>query len=428
MLVKYQRFGSVVANLSFVENKDIETVCTDGETVEYNPFFLEQLTSKEQVFILAHEVSHVVFKHIERCENRDLEVWNLATDAVINANLQQDGLTMPKIGGVDIPDAINYDAEQIYDKLLEMKNKLKELQDKLGNIPDDLKEKICGGSCPFDQKMHASHDSWGSNKKNSSLNKRNNGKNSEDKTFDEKEIFVQIRTDRKKQLEELKNNLIKNSTSSGSEPGNSYRNMGEIGTGKPLIDWRILLKSSTNQKIDWSYKNAIIENGVLTPRLEEEMMPSTEIVLDTSGSISETLLRNFLRECKNILQTSSIRVGCFDTKFYGFHLIKNLSDIDNMKFEGGGGTSFEVAVSSFSKRVDNKIIFTDGYAYMPSKKVDAIWVVFGNRKINPIGGKVIYISEEQLARLTKNPKTKIKKYNYYKKSRGVLNESKKFKS
>ena len=28
---------------------------------------------------------------------------------------------------------------------------------------------------------------------------------------------------------------------------------------------------------------------------------------------------------------------------------------------------------------------------MPSKKIDAIWIVFGDKEIHPNGGKVIYI-------------------------------------
>ncbi len=127
--------------------------------------------------------------------------------------------------------------------------------------------------------------------------------------------------------------------------------------------------------------------------------PETEIILDTSGSIDETLLRNFLRECKNILQTSKVKVGCFDTKFYGFNEIKDVSDIDNLPFYGGGGTNFDVAVNAFTRRVENKIIFTDGDANMPSTPIDAIWIVFGGIKINPVGGKVIYVDDDQLERL-----------------------------
>ena len=128
-------------------------------------------------------------------------------------------------------------------------------------------------------------------------------------------------------------------------------------------------------------------------------MPETEIVLDTSGSIDEVLLKNFLRECKNILQHTKLKVGCFDTEFYGFTEIKDISDIDNLPFYGGGGTNFDVAVNAFSRRVENKIIFTDGIARMPSTPTDAIWIVFGGIKINPVGGKVIYIDGEQLKRL-----------------------------
>ena len=127
--------------------------------------------------------------------------------------------------------------------------------------------------------------------------------------------------------------------------------------------------------------------------------PETEIVLDTSGSIDETLLRNFLRECKNILQTSKVKVGCFDTQFYGFTEIKDVSDIDNLEFYGGGGTNFDAAVNAFTRRVENKIIFTDGDADMPSTPIDAIWIVFGGIKINPVGGKAIHIDDEQLDRL-----------------------------
>ena len=178
------------------------------------------------------------------------------------------------------------------------------------------------------------------------------------------------------------------------------RDVDNIGSSKPLIDWRRLLRETITYDTDWSYQNATIEDGCVVPHLEDIPKPVTEIVLDTSGSIDETLLRNFLRECKNIFTTSKVKVGCFDTKFYGFQEIRNINDIDTFPLVGFGGTDFDVAVNAFSKRVENKIIFTDGYADMPSKRVNAIWIVFGNAKINPPGGKVIYIDSEALERLS----------------------------
>lgn len=125
-------------------------------------------------------------------------------------------------------------------------------------------------------------------------------------------------------------------------------------------------------------------------------MPETEIVLDTSWSVDEDLLRNFLRECKNILQLSKLKAGCFDTVFYGFHDIRTEEDIEEMPFEGGGGTDFNAAAEAFTMRVDNRIIFTDGEADMPDQPLNAIWVVYGDKTIDPEGGTVIHITPEQL--------------------------------
>ena len=245
-------------------------------------------------------------------------------------------------------------------------------------------------------------------KKNNEINKEIKNSSEKDdfkkkqdelETMGEKEAFKKNLEDRKKQLEELKEAISKLASQAGSTSNEDVREIENIGISKPLIDWRYILREAIKYDVDWSYQNATIEDGVITPNLEEQPKPETEIVLDTSGSISDVLLRNFLRECKNILQQSRVKVGCFDTKFYGFHEIRTEQDIENMKFVGGGGTDFYVAINAFTRRVENKIIFTDGEAWMPNIPCDAIWIVFGQTKINPKGGKVIYITPEQLDKL-----------------------------
>ena len=120
MLVKYPFFGSVVANVDYKEDKEILTVGTDGETIYYNPEFLERLSVEEQTFIFAHEVCHIAFNHILRSNGKDQRLWYIATDGVINQFLKSDGLKMVP-GGVDMAEAIDYDAEQLYEKLLKEK-------------------------------------------------------------------------------------------------------------------------------------------------------------------------------------------------------------------------------------------------------------------------------------------------------------------
>ena len=517
MLVKYPFFGSVVASIDYKENMGIPTAGTDGKTIYYNPEYLEGLGRDEQTFIFAHEVCHIAFNHILRSEGKDPELWNIATDGVINQFLKKDGLKLAP-GGVDMAEAINYDAEQLYEKLLQEKQQKQQQQKQNGqgnsqnqdqnqsqsqsdsssgessqeqtqkgdsehqsqsgsqeqgnnqneqqsssesqggsdeqqsdsknqsgsgsnssqnqeqNVQQD--QQSGGGSSDSEQQEeqdsskrdvgHDTHSLWedavkkhkeeqskSSDKKESLLDKiLNKQKDKQEETkselekkqeeleeMGEKDAFKKNREDKKKQLEELKQAIAKQASTAGTSTNRDIRTIEDIGTAKPLIDWRYVLREAIKYDVDWSYKNASIEDGIVVANLEEQPMPETEIVLDTSGSINEVLLKNFLRECKNILQHSRLKVGCFDTEFYGFHEIRTEEDIENMTFEGGGGTDFDVAVNAFSRRVENKIIFTDGEASMPDMSIDAIWIVFGGEKINPKGGKVINITEEQLDRL-----------------------------
>ena len=510
MLVKYPFFGSVVASVGYKENKDIPTAGTDGETIYYNPEYLESLSVEEQTFVFAHEVCHIAFNHILRSEGKDPELWNIATDGVINQFLKRDGLKMAK-GGVDMAEAINYDAEQLYEKLLQEKQQRQQQQqngqgngqNQQGNQQQNQQqsgssgqsgngqqqsqpqqqsgdsqsqdqqqnqenqqqnggggqsgdnqqqsqsqqqsssgggssqeqdkqsqEQSGGGSGEDSQEEdkqqdvgHDTHSMWEqavkkhkeeqekSGKKESLLDKLlGKDKKEKEKTelekkqeelegMGEKDAFKKNLEDKKKQLEELKEAISKQASQAGTSTNRDVRTVNDIGTAKPIVDWRYVLREAIKYDVDWSYKNATLEDGVVVANLEEQPMPETEIVLDTSGSINEVLLKNFLRECKNILQHTKLKVGCFDTEFYGFHEIRTEEDIENMRFEGGGGTDFDVAVGAFSRRVENKIIFTDGEASMPDMPLDAIWIVFGGERINPKGGRVIHITPEQLDRL-----------------------------
>ena len=212
----------------------------------------------------------------------------------------------------------------------------------------------------------------------------------------EKGAFSENRREKKKALEDLKKEIESQPMSYGDLTSSDTRDVDSSGKSKPLLDWRYLLKEATKYDLDWSYRNAEIEDGVIVPKLEELPFAETEIVLDTSGSIDEELLRNFLMECKNILKHSKLKVGCFDTKFYGFNDIRSEKDIEDMEFLGGGGTDFSVAVDAFSRRAENKIIFTDGWGEVPNKNLDIIWIVFGDKQLYPRGGKVINIPENEL--------------------------------
>jgi len=422
LLIKYPMFGSTIANLRFEESTELQTAGTDGKIVFYNPEYLSTLPKKQQIFLFAHEVCHVVFEHMTRSKGKDKKLWNIATDSVINALLQQDGLPLIE-GGVDIPEAVNFDAEEMYKRLLEESKKKEQSQ-----TGDNEEQQGEGASQDREQDNqtrdtqqseesdvgHDTHSLWDraieeeerqqeeqKEEKTQVENSKNQEEQKEDKSVSEKDAFENNKEERKKQLKELSKNLAHDaSTEPGKGTGIEGRTLSDIGIATPIIDWRRLLKQATKYEEEYTRKNARMRNGFFRHRLEQNPIPESEILLDVSGSVSENLLKNFLRECKNIIETSRVKVGCFNTEFHGFTELRRPEDIDRMNFPTGGGTDFDVAVQAFSKRVANKIIFTDGEAPMPEKMPkNIIWVVFGNKKINPIGCKVINITGDQLRRL-----------------------------
>lgn len=464
LLIKYPTFGSVIANVEFQSSNDIETAGTNGKVILYNPKFLGDLSEKQQIFIFAHEICHVAFEHIFRSEGKDKRLWNIATDSVINALLKQDGLPMVE-GVIDIPEAINYDAEEMYNKLLEEEKKKQKQENSQGNqrqqnIQDSQEQQNSQGT----QGQQNSQDSREKQKEQDSQGGQNSQSGQEetdighdthslwDKAIEERkreqqeqveekgqeqeqtkkkekkemtegeeqvekkreveekskfaeqgerETLKQNKIERRKQLQELSRELAnKSSHEAGDGIQREGKKISDIGTATPLIDWRKLLRQAIRYDEEYTRKNARMRNGYFRHRIEQIPIPETEILLDTSGSVSEVLLKNFLRECKNILDNSKVKVGCFNTEFHGFTELKRPEDIDNMSFPIGGGTDFNVAVGAFSRKVPNKIIFTDGEADMPRETVrNVIWVVFGDEKINPKGGKVINITGEQLRKL-----------------------------
>lgn len=396
MLIKYPFFGSIVANVEYKESKLFTTATTDGKIIYYNSDFLRKLDFKEQLFVMAHEIGHIAFNHIKRSEGKDEKIWNIASDAVLNKYLERDGLSIID-GAINMPDAINYDVQELYEKLL--KEKKQQEQENFQN--QNVSQESTNDNNFKNNVGHDNHSLW-----KNALNKENENndeiKNTQEKcvSLEEKETFKENSKKREEILEEVESEIT--SHIAGNSSNGDIRKPDDIGSADTNLDWRTLLDETIKYDYDWSYQNATIEHGVVIPHFEKMPFSETEIVVDTSGSVNEEMLKNFLRECKSILEFSEIKVGCFDTMFYGFNDIYSEDDIDNLKFWGGGRTNFNAAVNAFSDSADNKIIFTDGYADMPDKEIDAIWVVYGTNKINPKGGRVIYINEEELKNLKMN--------------------------
>ena len=187
----------------------------------------------------------------------------------------------------------------------------------------------------------------------------------------------------------------KNKKNSGKEQKGRIREIEDSGLASVIAGLAEMLEPSMQQDFDW-FPGSTIKDGVLRDEFRAYPVSYAEVLLDTSASVDAGLLRTFVKGVKGLLgEDTVLRVGCFDTRFYGYRDIRTEDDINALELSGAGGTDFTVAVNAFTGDAENRIIFTDGYAEMPEERVDAIWVVYGTNSIHPKGGRVIYVKPEE---------------------------------
>ena len=131
ILGKYPFFGEYLIDCRFLyDHPKIETMATDGKNIFINSRFAAGLSDDEMIFILCHEVLHIMLLHHLRMANKfggsmtqaEAEKWNYAADLELNPMLVADGLLTREqvkndIEGLYEDEYIGVSAEVIYDKL-----------------------------------------------------------------------------------------------------------------------------------------------------------------------------------------------------------------------------------------------------------------------------------------------------------------------
>lgn len=111
-------FASILMKRKLTPREDIPTAAVDQRgQLYYNPKFVESLSVPELVFLLAHEVGHVIGQHAARRGARHAKKWNIAGDAWINDMLSAAGVGQFIEGGVNMPGSKDKTTDQIYNEL-----------------------------------------------------------------------------------------------------------------------------------------------------------------------------------------------------------------------------------------------------------------------------------------------------------------------
>jgi predicted metal-dependent peptidase len=383
LLLRHSFFGNLATRLTLINADEwCATAATDGQKFYYNSRFIMMLKPKEVEFLVAHEVLHVVYDHMGRRGDRDPQIWNIADDYCVNADLKRHKIGQ-FITTVPCLYESKYDgksAEEVYDDLMKNVKKIS---------MDDLIEQLLDDHLDSEDGEGEGDGEDGNNK--------GNGKGRPQLSDEEKERIRQ----------EVKQAIINASSTAeaGSLPAGVERLIRQA--TDPVMPWRELIQTNLTSAIrtDYSWMRPS-RRGWHMDAIMPGMTPGEEIdvvvAIDMSGSISNSQAQAFLGEIGGMMDAFDgykVHVFCFDTEVYNpqdFNS-ENMDGIDTYEPMGGGGTDFD-AIFEYLKKVGNVpkrlICFTDGYpcgSWGDADYCDTTWVIHGDKNPNPpFGTYAIY--------------------------------------
>jgi len=371
LLLRHSFFGNLATRLTLINGDEwLSTAATDGLKFYYNSRFIMMLKPKEVEFLVAHEVLHVVYDHMGRRNHRDPQIWNIADDYAVNADLKRH-----KVGQfiTTVPCLYEqkYDgkpAEEIYDDLMKNVQKL-DIDQLIDQMIDD----------------HMDGDEQDSD-----------GEGDGDKKGKRPKMSPE---ERERARQEIKQAIINaaQSAEAGSLPKGVERLIKDA--TNPVMPWRELIQTNLTSAIrtDYSWMRPS-RRGWHMDAVMPGMTPGEEIdvvvAIDMSGSISDKQAQQFLGEIAGMMEAFDgykVHVFCFDTDIYNPQdfTSENMDTIDNYEPMGGGGTDFD-AIFEYLKKVGNVpkrlICFTDGYpcgSWGDPDYCDTTWIIHGDPDPNP---------------------------------------------
>ena len=367
LMLKEPYYGFFLIMLNKMWRKDLPTAGVSKNGINYqlaiNEEFWTSLSEKHQMGLLKHELLHIAFGHLVSFGSfRNKKLANVAMDMEINQYIDPDYLPD---GGIDINNYEDLDLDikagcrYYYDKLQQLKDE-KDKDGTCGNEEmDKLLDSIDNGDVP-------DHSTW----------EEFDDLSEAEKKLIEKQI--------QKVLSDAKEQTIKKR---GNVPGEIEGVIIIEEIVKPKFDWRSYVRrfSGTSTKV-FTKKIRRKENRRYdeNPGLKIKMKQHMLLAIDTSGSVSDTELNEFMNEIHHIYKAGvDITIVQCDTSINSIEEYKGKNEL-NVK--GRGGTEFDPVLDYYNanqKKYTSLVYFTDGECYTSVKpKGRILWVLSERSSMN----------------------------------------------
>lgn len=387
-----------------------KTTATDAKSFYYNPEYIDALNLSQTEFILAHEALHCALSHFARREHRVKHRWDIACDYAINPILKKDGLTPPP-GALFESSYEGMTAEEIYpyikdndesetldQHMYDDSSEGKSEQDKAkpNENPEQPQEDKADNRPPEEGQDPSSNDEQPDERG------RDQETESESESDDGAPPPMPLTPQEKEALNVQWQQRMAGAAQTAMQAGKLGADMARLVDFllQPQLPWRMLLTRYMTQiaRDDYSYTRPSSRRGdpAVFPSLRSAQLDIV-VALDTSGSVSEAEMNEFISEIDAIKGQMRARITLLacdaalakDSPWVyepweTFELPKKIS--------GGGGTSF-VPVFEWAERQDKQpdllVYFTDAEGEFPKVPANfpVLWLVKGKHPV-PWGQRV----------------------------------------
>ena len=346
------------------------TAYTDARKFYYNPAFIDALSVEQTQFVLANQALHCALSHFARRQHRNRYRWDIACDHAVNPLLVKEGL-IPPPGTLVLDSFEGMTAEEIYPYIDE-------------NDSDEPEEE------PQHEGGESEGEGGGGGGKGEGDGEAKGAPKPRPLTQAEEESLSE-------QWQQRLAGAAQQAQQAGKFGGLLGRMIGEL--MQPRLPWRLLLTRYMTQyaRDDYSYMRPPRREGeVIMPSLRSAQA-DIAVVLDTSGSISEQEIDEFMSEVNAIKGQLRARItlhACDAALAEEGPWVFEPWEEFRMpgKVKGGGGTDFRPAfewVARQNRAPDLLLYFTDAEGEFPEREPNfpVLWLVKGKAAV-PWGQRI----------------------------------------
>jgi len=419
LMLKEPYYGFFLIMLNKLWSNKVPTAGVGKNGINYqlvvNPDFWEKLSDLNRLGLLKHELLHIAFGHLTTVfKFSDRKLANVAMDMEINQYIESSWLPGGDLSSdefkqlkeavkaeMELAKENNATAEELlaiseklpsrgimiddYEELnLDRKAGARYYYDKLKEAKDDKDQKGTSGSQNFDDLCDQMDSGDGDNlPDHSTWDEFENLSEAEQKLI-EKQV--------QKILSDAKEQTVKKR---GTVPGEIEGVIVIDEIVAPKFDWRGYIRRFTGistkvftKKIRRKENRRFSDNPGLKIKMKQHML----LAIDTSGSVSNEELIEFMNEIHHIYKAGvDITIIQCDTRIHSIEPYKGKNDL---KVHGRGGTEFDPVLEYYndnSKNYTSLVYFTDGECNTRVKpKGNVLWVISERSEMNnDLPGKVI---------------------------------------